>query len=115
MWKKILVGLIVGFISGMFASGGGLLLIPAYIHFFDSSEKEARATAIFCILQMVLVTAIFYGTGNYINWKTGILCCIGGIIGSFIGSKLLAILKGKYLKLIFILFLIYSGIKIVFF
>lgn len=36
MWKKILVGLIVGFISGMFASGGGLLLIPAYIHFFDS-------------------------------------------------------------------------------
>ena len=92
MWKKILVGLIVGFISGMFASGGGLLLIPAYIHFFDSSEK-----------------------GNYINWKTGILCCIGGIIGSFIGSKLLAILKGKYLKLIFILFLIYSGIKIVFF
>ena len=48
MWKKILVGLIVGFISGMFASGGGLLLIPAYIHFFDSSEKEARATAIFC-------------------------------------------------------------------
>ena len=103
MWKKILVGLIVGFISGMFASGGGLLLIPAYIHFFDSSEKEARATA------------IFYGTGNYINWKTGILCCIGGIIGSFIGSKLLAILKGKYLKLIFILFLIYSGIKIVFF
>ena len=115
MWKKILVGLIVGFISGMFASGGGLLLIPAYIHFFDSSEKEARATAIFCILPMVLVTAIFYGTGNYINWKTGILCCIGGIIGSFIGSKLLAILKGKYLKLIFILFLIYSGINIVFF
>ena len=94
MWKKILVGLIVGFISGMFASGGGLLLIPAYIHFFDSSEKEARATAIFCILPMVLVTAIFYGTGNYINWKTGMLCSIGGIIGSFIGSKLLAILKG---------------------
>ena len=74
MWKKILVGLIVGFISGMFASGGGLLLIPAYIHFFNSSEKEARATAIFCILPMVLVTAIFYGTGNYINWKTGMLC-----------------------------------------
>ena len=43
MWKKILVGLIVGFISGMFASGGGLLLIPAYIHFFDSSEKRGES------------------------------------------------------------------------
>ena len=57
---------------------------------------------------MVLVTAIFYGTGNYINWKTGMLCSIGGIIGSFIGSKLLAILKGKHLKLIFIIMLLFT-------
>ncbi len=115
MWKKILIGLTVGVISGMFASGGGLLLIPAYIHFFDVSEKEARATAIFCILPMVLVTAFFYGIGNYIKWRTGILCAIGGIVGSYIGSKLLSKLKGKYLKLIFIIFLVYSGVKIAFF
>lgn len=115
MFKKIVVGLLVGFISGMFASGGGLLLIPSYIHLFNSTEKEARATSIFCILPMVTTTAIFYGKGNYINWKIGILCAIGGIIGSFIGSKLLNILKSKYLKLIFIAFLLYSGIRIIFF
>lgn len=115
MWKKIFVGLLVGFISGMFASGGGLLLIPAYVYLFNSNEKEARATAIFCILPMVMTTAIFYGRGNFINWRTGILCAIGGIIGSFIGTKLLTVLKGKYLKLIFIIFLIYSGIRIIFF
>ena len=115
MWKKIIIGLLVGFISGMFASGGGLLLIPAYTYIFSSSEKEARATAIFCILPMVLTTAIFYGRGNYINLQIGILCAIGGIIGSVIGSKLLAFLKGKYLKIIFIIFLLYSGIKIIFF
>ena len=115
MWKKIIIGLLVGFISGMFASGGGLLLIPAYTYMFSSSEKEARATAIFCILPMVLTTAIFYGRRNCMNWQIGILCAIGGIIGSAIGSKLLAVLKGKYLKIIFIIFLLYSGIKIIFF
>lgn len=115
MWKKVIVGLFVGFISGMFASGGGLLLIPAYIYLFNSTEKEARATAIFCILPMVITTAFFYGRNNYINWKIGILCAIGGTIGSFIGSKLLDVLKGKYLKAIFILFLLYSGVRIVFF
>lgn len=115
MFKKIIVGLLVGFISGMFASGGGLLLIPAYIYLFNSNESEARSTAIFCILPMVVTTAILYNRENYINWKIGILCAIGGIIGSFIGSKLLNKLKSKYLKLIFILFLIYSGVKIVFF
>ena len=115
MWKKIIVGLFVGFISGMFASGGGILLIPAYIYLFDSTEKEARATAIFCILPMVITTSLFYGKDNLINWNAGFLCAIGGIIGSFIGSKLLNILKAKYLKMIFIIFILYSGIKIVFF
>ena len=115
MWKKVIIGLIVGFISGMFASGGGLLLTPAYTYLFNSNEKESRATAIFCILPMVITTTIFYGSSNYINWKIGFLCAIGGIIGSFIGSRLLKVLKGKYLKLLFIIFLLYSGIKIIFF
>ena len=115
MWKKILLGIFVGFISGMFASGGGLLLIPAYVYLFKSTEKEARATAIFCILPMVITTAIFYGSSNLIDWRIGFLCAIGGIIGSFIGSKLLNKLNSKYLKIIFIAFLLYSGIKIAFF
>ena len=89
------------------------MLIPAYIYMFGATEKEARATAIFCILPMVIVTAIFYGKGNFINWKVGFFCAIGGIIGSFIGSRLLNVLKGKYLKLIFIVFLLYSGFRII--
>ena len=94
--------------------GGGLLLIPAYIHFFSSSEKEARATAVFCILPMVITTAIFYGKNNFIDIRIGTVCAIGGIIGSFIGSNLLNKLNVKYLKIIFIIFLLYSGIRIVF-
>lgn len=115
MWKKIFIGLLVGFISGMFSAGGGLLLIPAYIHFFSSNEREARATTIFCILPMVITTAIFYGRSNYINWNISLLCAIGGVIGGFIGSNLLKILDTKYLKLIFIIFLLFSSIKIIFF
>ena len=112
--KTSVVGLVVGFISGMFAAGGGILLIPIYTYVFNSSEKEARATAIFCILPMVLSTAIIYGKGNYIDWNTGILCAFGGIIGSLIGSYFLNILSSKYLKLVYIILLLYSGIRFLF-
>ena len=64
---------------------------------------------------MVITTAIFYGSSNLIDWRIGFLCALGGIIGSFIGSKLLNKLNSKYLKIIFIVFLLYSGIKIAFF
>lgn len=114
-FKKIIIGLLAGVISGLFTAGGGLILIPLLVHFFNLSEKQSRATTIFCILPMVIITAFFYQSHNYIDWKTGILCAIGGIIGGFLGSNLLNKIKSKYLKIIFAVFLLYSGFKIAFF
>lgn len=79
--KKIFIGLLVGIISGLFASGGGIILVPIFRYFFKLSEKEARATSLFCILPMVISTAIVYSTSKYINLELGIKCAIGGIIG----------------------------------
>ena len=78
--KRILIGIIVGIISGLFASGGGLLLVPVYTYILKLDEKEARATSLFCILPMVILTAIVYNKNNYIDWELGIKCAIGGII-----------------------------------
>lgn len=113
--KNALIGISVGIISGLFTSGGGLLLIPIFSHFLNLPEKQSRATTVFCILPMVIATAFFYQSNNFIDWKVGIQCAIGGIIGGFIGAKLLNILKPKYLKIIFAFFLLYAGTKIAFF
>lgn len=76
-------------------------------------KHGARATSIFAILPMVLASSIFYFKGNYIDWKIGILCAIGGIIGGYIGSKLLRKLSDKVLKISFIVFLFYVSIKMI--
>lgn len=110
--KIALIGIISGIISGMFASGGGLILVPMYTYFMKLSEKQARATSLFCVLPMVIVTAILYSRNNFIDWQIGIKCAVGGIAGGLIGSKLLNIIPTKYLKISFILFLFYAGIRI---
>lgn len=79
MLRKLLVGLFAGIISGFFTAGGGLILVPAFIYTLKMKTKQARATSVLCILPMVIVTAILYERNNFINWKTGILCAIGGI------------------------------------
>ena len=84
--KKILVGFGAGIISGLFTSGGGLILVPAFLYILKMEPKKARATSIFCILPMVITSAFFYGRSNLINWHTGILCAIGGIIRKFYRS-----------------------------
>lgn len=111
--KIMLIGIIAGFISGLFSAGGGLILVPIFVYFLQFSEKKARATSLFCILPMVVVTAIVYSKNNYIDWNIGIKCAVGGIIGGLIGGKLLNKIPAKYLKISFILFLFYAGISII--
>lgn len=113
MLKKVIVGLFAGLISGFFSSGGGMILVPAYIYLFKMEEGKARATSIISILPMVIASGIFYYRNNYIDWRLGILCAIGGVVGGYVGAKLLKKIPDKYLKVSFIIFLLYVSIKMI--
>lgn len=108
--KKIIIGLLAGFISGLFSTGGGLILVPAFTYLLKLDLVEARATSIMCILPMVLTTSFFYARNKYIDWKLGFLCAVGGIIGSYIGSKVLSKIPAFVLKIAFTIFLIYVSL-----
>ena len=113
MLKKIIIGFIAGIISGFFASGGGLILVPAFIYFFKLNEKQSRATSIFAVLPMVIISGILYNSGTEFDWTIGIKCAIGGIIGGFIGAKLLNKASPIILKILFIIFLLYTSIRMI--
>lgn len=113
MLKKIIIGFIAGIVSGLFASGGGMIVVPALVYLLNVDEVKARATSLFVILPMVIASGIFYYKNDYIDWKIGILCAIGGIIGGFLGSKYLKKIPIIYLKLSFTIFLIYVSIKMI--
>jgi len=110
---QIFIGIFAGIVSGVFASGGGMILVPAFIYILKMKEVEARATSVLCILPMVVTSGIFYYTNNYIDWKIGILCAIGGIIGGIVGAKLLNKLPVYYLKIAFTIFLIYASCRMI--
>lgn len=113
MWKKIIIGLFAGIISGLFSTGGGMILVPAFIYMLEMSDKKARGTSVFCILPMVVASSFFYYKGNYINWKISLLCAVGGTIGGYFGAKWLKKLPEKVLKIAFTFFLVYISIKMI--
>lgn len=113
MFKKITIGLIAGIISGLFAAGGGMIVVPALIHLFKLEDSKARATSVFAILPMVIASGIFYYKNDYVDWNLGIKCAIGGIIGGVIGAKILKKMPTKVLRILFIIFLTYTSIKMI--
>jgi len=108
---KILIGFFAGIVSGLFASGGGMIIVPAFIYLLKMGDVEARATSVLCILPMVVTSGIFYYRNNYIDWKIGLFCAIGGIAGGIVGAKILNKLQTKYLKIAFTIFLLYASYK----
>ncbi len=111
MLKKANIGLLAGIVSGLFSTGGGMILVPAFIYLLKMEDTKSRGTSVFCILPMVTTSSFFYYKGHYINWETSILCAIGGAIGGFFGAKLLKKLPEKTLKIAFTIFLIYASYK----
>lgn len=112
--KQIIIGFLAGLISGFFSTGGGLILVPAFVYVLDLEPQKARGTSICCILSMVITSSFFYYKGNFINWKVSILCGIGGAIGGYIGARLLKRLPDKILEIAFTIFLIYISLRMIF-
>lgn len=110
---SLLLGFFAGFISGFFGAGGGLILVPYMVHVLKEDDVKARATTIMCIFFMVLTSSFFYFKADFVDWYLAIKCAIGGIIGSVIGSKLLLSLSKNFLRIFFIAFLVYAGIKMI--
>lgn len=113
MWKKIIIGLSAGIISGLFTTGGGMILVPAFIHLLKLDDTKSRGTSVFCILPMVVTSSFFYYKGNFIDWRIAMLCAFGGAIGGYIGAKLLKKIPEKYMKIAFIIFLSYISFKFI--
>ena len=114
MITKIIVGILAGMICGFFGTGGGMILVPTFVYILKMDPKKSRATSLCCMLVMVITTGIFYYKNDYINWKAGLLCALGGIIGGYLGAKILKKVPDYILKIISICFFIYVSYSMIF-
>lgn len=97
-FKKYAWGLIIGFINGFFASGGGIIAVLVLKNIFKIEEKKAHATAISIILPLSVASIFVYGAGGFFDLPLVIKSSAGGIIGALVGAKLLSKLPKKYIR-----------------
>ena len=109
----VIVGFFAGIVSGFFSSGGGLIILPFYLLMLKLDDVKARATTIFCILFITSVSAFFYLKETHIDWVLSLKCGIGGIFGSFFGSKVLNKINSRVLNILLACFLVYAGERMI--
>ena len=115
--KKIIIGLIagifVGFLSGFFGGGGGMIVVPILTFGLGLADKQSHATAIFTILPISIASSVVYIINGSVNYEWLAYSTIGFIVGGVLGAFILNKLGNKFLRIIFAVIMIIAGLKII--
>lgn len=106
----IVVGMLVGVLSGTFGIGGGTVIVPALV-WLGLSQRNAAATSTLAIVPTSISGVISYATGGHVDWLAAALLFCGMFIGGQIGSWLLSRLPELVLRWIFVAFLVFVVIN----
>lgn len=109
--KLVIIGLIAGLINGLLGVGGGTILIPAMVVFFGIEQHIAHGTSLAVILPTAFISTLIYQSNQNLDLQLALQVAASGMIGGFIGAKLMEHIPSQLLRKIFGLFMIFAGIR----
>jgi len=114
----ILIGMLVGGLSGLFGVGGGFLMTPLLI-FLGIPPAVAVGTEAPHVLASSISGAIAHWRRKNVDIKMGFILLLGGVAGSTVGVNIFKILIGfgqvdLIIQLLFIFFLGLVGFSMLF-
>lgn len=120
----LVVGLLVGFVSGLIGIGGGVLIVP-FLYFFyahpawaglslDPSLQAtiAHATSLAVILPTGLAAAAAHHRARLVAWRAALPIAGVAIVAAIVGAQLALLMPAALLKTLFGLLLIGSGVNL---
>jgi uncharacterized membrane protein YfcA len=100
LWLMAALGVVVG-IGGAFSGlGGGFLMVPLLL-FMGYEAQKAVGTSFLAILVISISALVAHNKLANVDYKTGILLGIGGIIGAQIGARVVEHVSTASFKKIF--------------
>lgn len=109
----IILGFVIGIVTGLLGAGGGFLIIPSLILFLKLPMKTAVGTSLLIIAINSLFGFLFSLKQFEYNWTILISFTALAIAGIFVGSKLADKIPGALLRKIFGWFILVMGVYII--
>jgi len=111
----LLLGLLVGVISGLIGIGGGVLILPALVLLFGMSQQQAQGTTLALLVPPIGILAAWtYYRQGYVDLKAATLICAGFVVGGWLGARFAVGLPAVVLRKTFAVALFLISLRLFF-
>ncbi len=108
------IGIITGLINGLLGIGGGTILIPAMVFLLKKDQHTAHGTSLAIILPTAIVSTIIYNANNHMDWSLALKIALSGMLGGYLGARLMEQIPAPRLRKLFGLFMAAAGLRMIF-
>ncbi len=89
----VMIGIVAGFVSGLFGIGGGVVIVPAFVLIIKLDQYRAAATSVATIVLTAAAALVTFGataTGDeQIDWTAAAIVFAGSSVGAVLGARYL--------------------------
>jgi len=112
----LILGLFVGYFSGLLGIGGGLIMVPVLSFLFEIQHFPAHNIlhlALGTSMATILFTSIFstyqHHSHRAVNWDTFRFITPGILLGTVLGALIVGYISTLYLAIFFVLFVYFAA------
>lgn len=109
-WPAVIVGCVLGFLSGLGVGGGSLLLLWLTL-VLDWPQDQARLLNLMAFLPCAAIACLFRWKQGGFHWKITLTAVLSGLLGAWLGVRLIDILDESAVRRCFGILMLLCGIR----
>jgi uncharacterized membrane protein YfcA len=106
------VGVLAGFLSGLFGVGGGILIVPGLVLVMGMEQRLAHGTSLAAILPIAASGVAGFAAAGAVDWPAGALISAGAMAGAWAGTRALRAVPQLVLRRAFACFLLAAAARL---
>jgi uncharacterized membrane protein YfcA len=119
VWPLALLSLAVGLVGGIYGIGGGAIIAPFLVSFFEipvyvlagATLMATAFTSCSGVLFYSLLASSFPGANAAPDWRLGLLIGMGGMLGMYFGARLQKHVPERFLRILLACILLGTALR----
>jgi uncharacterized protein len=107
------LGIVAGFLSGLFGVGGGILIVPVLVLALAMDQRLAHGTSLAAVLPIAASGLVGFAVEDSVDWPVALALTSGAMLGALIGTHALHVLSTTVLARAFAVVLFASALRLV--